>query len=49
MATPLREYSPVPSPSVEAQDDVRALAAWMTWKCALVDLPFERREGRRGL
>ena len=27
-------------------DEVRALAAWMTWKCAVVNLSFWRRQGR---
>ena len=30
-------------------DEVRALAMWMTWKCALVERPVRRRQGRRDL
>ena len=30
-------------------DDVRALAMWMTWKCALVGRPVRRRQGWRDL
>ena len=33
----------------ETIDTVRALAAWMTWKCSLLDLPAGRRQGRRDL
>ena len=28
-------------------DEVKALAMWMTWKCALDGTPVRRREGRR--
>ena len=33
-------------PSVEL-GEVAALAMWMSWKCALADLPYGGREGRR--
>ena len=29
----------------ETADTVRALATWMTWKCSLVDTPWEAAKG----
>ena len=31
------------------RDEVKSLAMWMTWKCALMGLPVRRRQGRRRL
>ena len=33
----------------ETIDTVRALAAWMTWKTSVVDIPLGRRQGWRDL
>ena len=36
------------SPNVTL-DETRALASWMTWKCAVVNIPFGGSAGRRDL